>query len=170
MKLLRFSCFKTEWGWIAVMSSPAGLCRTTLPASDETSAIDAITRGVSASRGEDDLTEVKHALIDYFKGDQTELLFPIDLDLEGCTPFQRDVWEATARIPYGQLRSYGWIANEIGRPLAPRAVGQALGSNRLPIIIPCHRVVRSDGSLGGFSGGLHWKEGLLELERSVFMP
>ncbi len=170
MELLKFSCFKTEWGWVAVMSSPAGLFRTTLPAPDERSAIDTITRGISASREEDDFTEVKHALIDYFKGDQTELLFPIDLGLEGCTPFQKDVWEATARIPYGQLRSYGWIANEIGRPLAPRAVGQALGSNRLPIIITCHRVVRSDGSLGGFSGGLHWKEGLIELERAVFVP
>ena len=80
------------------------------------------------------------------------------------------MWEATARIPYGQLRSYGWIANEIGRPRAARAVGNALGSNRLPIIIPCHRVVSYDGSLGGFSGGLHWKEELLELEESVFIP
>ena len=168
-KLLKFSCFETEWGWVAVMSSPAGLCRTTLPAFDERSAIDTITRGINASRGEGDLTEAKHALIDYFRGGRAELKFPIDLDLEGCTPFQRDVWEATIRIPYGQLRSYGWIADEIGRPRAARAVGQALGANRLPIIIPCHRVVRFDGSLGGFSGGLHWKEELIELEEAEFV-
>ena len=110
-------------------------------------------------------TAVKHTLIDYFKGKQIEFPFPIDLDLEGCTGFQRDVWEVTSKIPYGQLRSYGWIAAEIGRPQAARAVGQALGINRLPIIVPCHRVIRSDGSLGGFSGGLHWKKKLIELEK-----
>ena len=170
MMSFRFSCFKTEWGWVAVMSSPGGLFRSTLPAPDEESAINAITRGVNASRAEDDLIEVKRCLIDYFKGERAELSFPIDLSLEGCTRFQRDVWEANSRIPYGQLRSYGWIADKIGRPRAARAVGQALGANRLPIIIPCHRVVRSDGSLGGFSGGLHWKEELIELENAVFVP
>ena len=107
--------------------------------------------------------------MDYFKGGRVKFSFPIDLDLEGCTGFQRDVWEATSRIPYGQLRSYGWIAAEIGRSHAARAVGQALGTNRLPIIIPCHRVVRSDGSLGGFSGGLHWKEELIKLEGATFL-
>lgn len=152
------------------MGSPKGLCRTILPTPDERSAINAITRGVRATRQEAAFTEVKRALIDYFKGEPVELLFPIDLDLEGCTCFQRDVWEATVRIPYGQLRSYGWIAAQIGRPQAARAVGQALGANRLPIVIPCHRVIRSDGSLGGFSGGLHWKEELTKLEKAIFVP
>jgi methylated-DNA-[protein]-cysteine S-methyltransferase len=162
---LRFACFRTEWGWVAVMGSHAGLCRTTLPAPDEASAANAVTRGVSAVRQEMHFTEVKHALIDYFRGERVEFLFP--LDLENCTRFQRSVWEATLKIPYGQLRSYGQIAAEIGQPQAARAVGQALGANRLPIVIPCHRVVRSDGSLGGFSGGLHWKEKLIGLERAV---
>ena len=168
MKLLKFACFKTERGWVAVMSSPAGLFRTTLPAPDEMSAIDAITRGASASREEGEFTEVKQTFIDYFRGRKVEFRFPVDPG--ACTDFQRDVWEAASRIPYGQLRSYGWLANEIGRPRAARAVGQALGANRLPIIIPCHRVVRSDGGLGGFSGGLHWKEKLIELEKAVFVP
>ncbi len=159
---LKFACIKTEWGWVAVMSSPAGLCRTTLPAPDESSAINAITRGVDASREEGSFTEVKRSLMDYFSGKPVKFAFP--LDLEGCTDFQRDVWEATVRIPYGQLRSYGWLAAEIGRPRSFRAVGQALGANRLPVIVPCHRVVRSDGSLGGFSCGLHWKEELIRLE------
>ena len=166
---LKFSCFSTQWGWIAIIGSSAGLCRTTLPAPDERSAIDAITRGVTARREEDDFTEVRRALMDYFKGGRVKFSFPIDLDLEGCTGFQRDVWEATSRIPYGELRSYGWLAAEIGCSRAARAVGQALGANRLPIIIPCHRVVRSDGSLGGFSGGLHWKAELIKLEGAVFL-
>lgn len=167
---LKFSCFETDRGWVAVMGSSAGLCRTTLPAPDEKTAINVVTHGVNASRREEDFTTVKTALIDYFRGDPVELLFPIDLKLEGCTDFQQDVWETTARIPYGQLRSYGWIASQIGREQAARAVGQALGANRLPIIVPCHRVVRADGSLGGFSGGLHWKEELIELEKAVFIP
>jgi len=167
---LKFACFNTEWGWIAVMSSAAGLCRTTLPASDEKSAIDIVTTGVKATRRESDFVEVKNTLTDYFRGKQVDLMFPIDLTLRKCTQFQRDVWETTFRIPYGQLRNYGWIADQIGRPQAARAVGQALGANRLPIVVPCHRVVRSDGSLGGFSGGLHWKEELIKLEKAVFMP
>ena len=72
--------------------------------------------------------------------------------LEWATPFQRDVWKATSRIPYGETRTYGEIAVEIGRPRSARAVGNALGKNPLPIIVPCHRVVSSSG-LGGFSGG-----------------
>lgn len=166
---LRVTCFNTQWGWIAVVGSSAGLCRTTLPAPDERSAIEAITRGVTTRRAEDDFIEIRRALMDYFRGERVKFSFPIDLDLEGCTGFQRDVWEATSKIPYGQLRSYGRIAAEIGRPCAARAVGQALGANRLPIIIPCHRVVRSDGSLGGFSGGLHWKEELIKLEGAAFL-
>ena len=165
---LQFTCFNTEWGWIAAMSSPTGLCRTILPAPDERSAVNAITRGVEASRQEAALGKIKDTLINYFKGNQAQFLFPIDLDLEGYTCFQKDVWETTASIPYGQLRSYGAIAAAISRPQAARAVGQALGVNRLPIIIPCHRVIRSDGSLGGFSGGLHWKKKLIQLEKAAF--
>ena len=166
---LSYNCFSTGWGWLGIMGSSAGLCRTTLPMPNEKSAIEAVTHGVSATRSEEAFADVKNALIKYFKGEPVELLFPLDLDLEGGTDFQKDVWEATCRIPYGKLRNYGWIAAEIGRPLAPRAVGQALGVNRIPIIVPCHRVVRSDGSLGGFSGGLHWKEDLIDLEKAVFI-
>lgn len=168
---MKFACFNTEWGWVAVMSSPAGLCRMTLPEPDESSAIDNVTRGgLKASRRESDFAVEKNTLIDYFRGKSVEFLFPIDLTLGGCTHFQKAVWEATFKIPYGQLRSYGWVAAQIGRPQAARAVGQALGVNQLPIIVPCHRVVRSDGSLGGFSGGLHWKEELIGLEKAVFIP
>ena len=164
---LKFSCFSTQWGWVGVVSSSAGLYRIILPAPDEGSVIDAIAWGVPKKREENSFTEVRHALINYFKGERVE--FSLPLDLKGCTDFQRDVWEATSRIPYGQLRSYGWIAAEIGRPRAARAVGLALGVNQLPIIIPCHRVIRSDGSLGGFSAGLHWKERLIKLEKAVFV-
>jgi O-6-methylguanine DNA methyltransferase len=77
----------------------------------------------------------------------------IDLDLRGHTAFERDVWEKALEIPRGEVRPYGWIAAEIGRPKAVRAVGTALGHNPVPLIVPCHRVVRSDGMLGQYSLG-----------------
>jgi O-6-methylguanine DNA methyltransferase len=77
----------------------------------------------------------------------------IDLDLRGHTDFERDVWEKALEIPRGEVRPYGWIAAEIGRPKAVRAVGTALGHNPVPLIVPCHRVVRSDGMLGQYSLG-----------------
>jgi methylated-DNA-[protein]-cysteine S-methyltransferase len=81
------------------------------------------------------------------------------------TPFQHKVWLALKKIPPGSTRSYKWIAAHVGRPKAARAAGSALGRNPLPIILPCHRIIASDGTLGGFSGGLKTKEFLLRLEK-----
>ena len=78
--------------------------------------------------------------------------------------FRRKVWKVLKTIPYGRVRSYGWVARKIGTPLGARAVGGACGGNPLPLIIPCHRVVAGDGSLGGFSGGVMTKKRLLRLE------
>ena len=86
-------------------------------------------------------------------------------DLDGLPPFTRAVLKAAAQIPYGEVRSYRWIAKKLGRPGASRAVGNALARNPVPIVIPCHRVVRSDGSIGGFALGAGWKRRLLALER-----
>ncbi|GAH65608.1 unnamed protein product, partial [marine sediment metagenome] len=90
--------------------------------------------------------------------------FPDRLDLSGATDFQRKVWETTRLIPYGETRSYAWVAEQIKQPRALRAVGQALGRNPLPIIVPCHRVVASNGKPGGFTGGIEVKKRLLHLE------
>jgi O-6-methylguanine DNA methyltransferase len=98
----------------------------------------------------------------YFNGEK--VLFSDRLDLSGATSFDRAVWETTLSIPYGETRSYAWVAQQIGRPRAFRAVGSALARNPFPIVVPCHRVVASSGNLGGFSGGLALKKSLLELE------
>lgn len=90
--------------------------------------------------------------------------FTVPLDLEGYSGFLRDVWSVTMKIPYGQVKTYKWLSEMISRPGAVRAVGQAMRANPLPLIIPCHRVVRRDGTLGGFAMGLSWKVKLLELE------
>jgi len=89
--------------------------------------------------------------------------FTIPLDLRG-TDFQRKVWELLLAIPYGHTRSYGQIASALGRPKASRAVGQAIGTNPVAIIVPCHRVIGVSGGLVGYGGGLHRKQALLELE------
>jgi methylated-DNA-[protein]-cysteine S-methyltransferase len=105
--------------------------------------------------------EVLRQLKAYFRGEREE--FEISLAMEG-TGFQRTVWEELRRIPYGETISYGQLAERIGKPRAVRAVGAANGSNPIPIIVPCHRVIGSNGSLTGFGGGLPTKKKLLELE------
>jgi len=98
----------------------------------------------------------------YFQGKVRE--FNLPLDLRDASRFSLKVWEATRKIPYGTTKSYGWVAKGAGNPRAARAVGGALGRNPLPLLIPCHRVVRSDGALGGFGAGLSRKKRLLALE------
>jgi methylated-DNA-[protein]-cysteine S-methyltransferase len=105
--------------------------------------------------------ELRGQLAQYFAGERRE--FDLRLAPEG-TPFERSVWEELRRIPFGETRSYGEIAQAIGRPGAARAVGRANGANPIPIVVPCHRVIGSDGSLTGFGGGLEAKSRLLEIE------
>jgi methylated-DNA-[protein]-cysteine S-methyltransferase len=103
----------------------------------------------------------------YFAGDRID--FDLDLNLVG-TAFQRRVWEALLTIPYGETRSYGEIAQQIGSPTAFRAVGLANGHNPIGIIVPCHRVIGSNGSLTGYGGGIDRKRALLALEKSRTAP
>lgn len=103
------------------------------------------------------------AIVHYLEGGRPDLDLPLDVP---GTPFQRRVWRQLQAIPYGSTKSYGEVARAIGRPLAVRAVGQACGKNHVPIIVPCHRVLRGHGQLGGFSMGLDRKRFLLELEKS----
>ena len=88
----------------------------------------------------------------------------VPLDLSAGTAFQQAVWRALKTIPCGQTRSYGWVAQKIGRPKASRAVGAACGANPVPMVVPCHRVIAGDGSIGGFGGGLPMKRQLLQAE------
>lgn len=98
----------------------------------------------------------------YFAGEATT--FSVPLDPETGTAFQREVWKQLARIPYGQTRSYAEIAAAVGKPAAARAVGLANKNNPIAIVVPCHRVIKTDGSLGGYNSGPHVKKILLELE------
>lgn len=108
------------------------------------------------------LEQTERELAEYFAGSRRDFSMP--LDPQG-TAFERAVWERLLAIPYGQVSSYGALAREVGRPGASRAIGRANGSNRLAIVIPCHRVIRSDGTLCGYGGGIERKQWLLDHER-----
>ena len=103
-------------------------------------------------------------LAEYFAGSRRDFDLPL---APAGTDFQRSVWQALAKIPYGQTCSYAALARAVGRPKAVRAVGAANGRNPLPIVLPCHRVIGADGSLTGFGGGLPTKQFLLQLEGAL---
>jgi methylated-DNA-[protein]-cysteine S-methyltransferase len=107
------------------------------------------------------LPEVRQQLAEYFAGARRAFALPL---APAGTEFERRVWQALVAIPYGETRSYAEVAQAIGRPAACRAVGRANGSNPIAIVIPCHRVIGSDGSLTGYGGGLDLKRFLLDLE------
>jgi methylated-DNA-[protein]-cysteine S-methyltransferase len=148
--------------WIAV--GPRGVVGIHYGATPDPSELARITRaygpGVLPDRRACDrvLTE-----LDQYFGHRRRT-FDLDVDLTPLTPFQRRVLAATARVPYGELTTYRQVAREAGNEHASRAAGGAVGSNPIPIVIPCHRVVASDGSLGGYSGGLAAKRRLLAHE------
>ena len=109
------------------------------------------------------LGEAVEALRRYFAGERVR--FDLPLSVRGGSEFERAVWSALFAIPYGEMRTYGQIAAEVGEPDAARAVGTACNHNPLPIVVPCHRVIGADGSLTGFGGGVERKRFLLDLER-----
>jgi methylated-DNA-[protein]-cysteine S-methyltransferase len=125
--------------------------------------------GATAVRSPEKAGEATRQLREYLEGERTRFTLP--LDLRWMSDFQREVLLAAAQIPCGQVTTYGQLAQRIGRPRAARAVGQALGHNPIPIILPCHRVLASDGSLGGYSArdGVRTKARLLQLEGAHLM-
>lgn len=111
------------------------------------------------------LIETIKQLGEYFVGKRDA--FDVPLDLSSGTPFQQTVWQALLKIPYGKTISYAQLANIIGKPTACRAVANANGKNPISLIIPCHRVIASDGGLGGYTGGIDIKQQLLALEQTT---
>lgn len=161
---LFYALVKTPMGWMGLLGSKKGLRRTTLPQPSPEAALDSLGKVMPGA----ELVEaaffgdLPQRLQRYFQGQAVE--FSAKLDWEGATPFQKAVWQETKAIPLGETRTYGWLAAQVGRPGAARAVGRAMATNPIPLIVPCHRVVGSQGQLTGFGGGLAMKRALLELE------
>ena len=149
---------------MGVVGSPNGLRRVIWPQESREAVIGQLRNlGLPVEGGDaTDFGDLTDRLKRYLDGEPVDFLDK--LDLAGTTTFQQDVWRITRAIPYGETRSYAWVAGQLGLPNAARAVGQALGRNPLPIVTPCHRVIGSDGGLVGFGGGVEMKKCLLRLE------
>jgi methylated-DNA-[protein]-cysteine S-methyltransferase len=161
--VVSFDVLRTPIGRILVGVSDRGVCDVTLDDPNEEDYRLRLTR--HAPDVWRDRTVVAPALKEldaYFQGRLSAFTVPIDL--RGVSDFTRRVLRATRRIPFGTLLSYRDVATSIGSPRASRAVGNALGRNPVPIIVPCHRVITHDGKLGGFTGGLDTKRALLRIE------
>ena len=156
MNQIYYSRFESPVGPLLLAGSKAGLQLVSFSGGDRARNIDPEWRLDNSA-----FFEVVHQLQSYFAGERKN--FDLALILEG-TDFQKGVWTALRKIPYGETISYKELAEMIGKPRAVRAVGAANGANPIPIIIPCHRVIGNDGSLTGFGGGLPLKKRLLELE------
>jgi len=164
--LIQWDIVESPLGPLYIAASKRGLCSVGFGVSqkDFLSGLDPLAR---TKLNPPALASIAEQLQAYFAGARTA--FDVPLDLSQLTPFQRSVLQAARRIPSGTVWTYGQVARAIGKPRASRAVGQALGRNPVPIVIPCHRVVASDGSLGGYSGGggLDSKRLLLHLEGAL---
>jgi methylated-DNA-[protein]-cysteine S-methyltransferase len=183
---IKRAVFITPLGWVGVAAAERGICRVVLPKEDKgeveqelaefSSAGDACSSshhpqsslfnggGLGVGGVDRILAKAVTLLKRYFSG--ARVSFDLPLDMRYYTPFQQAVWKATAEISHGETRSYAWIAKRVKNLKAARAVGQAMGANPVPIIVPCHRVISSAGKLGGFSAGVGMKKKLLELEKN----
>ena len=157
----------SPFGTLHAATTKRGLVRVAFPEESVESVLERLARGISPRIVEApaSLDAVRRELDEYFSGRRQAFEIPLDWSLIG--PFGRRVLGATAEIPYGGHLSYAEVAAEAGSPRGSRAAGNALGSNPIPIIIPCHRVLRSGGALGGYGGGLDRKRYLLELEGAL---
>ena len=162
----RYAVVSTAMGWVGILASSKGIRRLSLPQASFAEALEYL--GPFGQDGgpepeEGSFPDIEGQIERYFLGEETTLDYP--LDLVG-TAFQKRAWEAARAIPRGETRSYGWIARSIGTPGAARAVGQAMRSNPVPIIVPCHRVIGEKGDLRGYGGpkGVDMKLKLLTME------
>ena len=154
---------RTPAGKIWILATEDGLREVRLGGERPVTREEAQARGLRVIHHAPWTDPARRALEKYLAGRTMELEVPLDLDVG--TPFQRRVWAAARRIPFGRVVSYAELARMAGSPKAFRAVGNALGANPVPIVVPCHRVIHDDRSIGGFSSGLAWKRYLLEIER-----
>ena len=162
-----YDVFETPFGWMGVLASSSGLRLTTLPHPSPEQCVALLgPEADEANLCPDRFTRLRSGLVQYFSGRPVSFAHE-SIDLGDAPRFYRAAWEACRSIPMGETRSYKWLATQTGRPLALRAAGQSMARNPLPIVVPCHRVIASDGSLGGFGRGrslLHLKRRLLHLE------
>ena len=174
--MLYYTVFRTLWGYFALAGEDGAVCRTILPSPTRDAAVGALLTSLRAAgrapRFEPDrFRPLQQRIARYFEGEPVDFLTDPPVSLDGVSPFARKVLVACRAIPYGQTATYSQLAAGIGSPGAARAVGGVMARNPVPLLIPCHRVLRADGGLGGFSapGGTTAKRRMLDQEQA-FCP
>lgn len=168
--MIRFSVFKTSWGYFGLAGAEAGLLRTCLPADSPEQVRTSLLSGLPKAQYAPQLfTALQKQIIRYFAGQDVNFGQDMPVVLDEFSPFARAVLNVCRDVTFGRTITYGQLAQKTDRPFAARAVGAVMAHNPLPLFIPCHRVVRGDGKIGGFSapGGTALKKRMLELERQA---
>ncbi len=169
-KTIKYAIFKTNWGYFGLAGTKYALLRTHLPCPKPDEIKKKLVKYLPGAQPDKTyFNRLQKQITAYFAGNRVDFALDIPIVLNAFAGFSTSVLNACKTIKFGQTISYGGLAENAGRPAAARAVGSALAKNPLPLLIPCHRVLRSDGTLGGFSapGGIVLKARLLEHERTV---
>jgi methylated-DNA-[protein]-cysteine S-methyltransferase len=167
-KIIKYVIFKTKWGDFGLVGRDSAILRTYLPGWSSKAIRAEISREMPEARFDANFSRsLQDRIKAYFEGEPVEFNADISVDFNGRGKFGREVLNTCRKIGFGRVRTYSQLAGQLGRPAAGRAVGNALAKNPLPLIIPCHRVIRSDGKIGGFTapGGTDLKTRLLMLEK-----
>ena len=164
---MHYTTFATDWGTFGFVTLRGRVVATMLPQDDGDIEFDLKQNWPDAVEDPTALPRFRKQVVDYFNGKRID--FDVAIDLSDLPPFRAEVLEACRAIPHGSTASYGDLARAVGRPDAARAVGGAMATNPVPLVIPCHRVIRSDGSFGGFSSprGILQKKSMLALEAAA---
>lgn len=171
-RMIRYTTFKTPWGHFGLVCAGETVCRTFLPARDEATVRTALLSSVGPSshnvaREQGLARDLRQRIVAYYEGENVDFSTDPAVDLTDCSPFAQAVLSVCRQIPAGRTQTYAGLAERAGRPCGARAAGNALAANPIPLIVPCHRVLRTDGGLGGFSapGGTEMKQRMLRHER-----
>ena len=172
--MLQYTIFRTKWGYFGFAGTEQAISRTFLPTPERQDAERGLLQslppaGDNLRSDKDFQRDLQTRIVAYYEGEPVDFSTGPAVDLNGAGPFVHKVLNACRRISYGHTRTYGDLARQVGRPNAARAVGSVMAGNPVPLIIPCHRVLRTDGGLGGFSapGGTATKQKMLHHEQAI---
>ena len=169
-KVIKYVIFQTKWGYFGLAGTKYALCRTHLPGPEPKKIESRLLKNLPGAQFDSTFFKIlQKQIAAYFEGSCVNFSPDIPVVLDGVGGFSREVLTACREIKFGQRITYSGLAQKAGRPAASRAVGNALAKNPLPLIIPCHRVLRTNGKMGGFSapGGISFKKRLLALEHKA---
>ncbi len=166
-KDVKYSVFLTSVGYVSIICNDAGIIELFLPEENYDSSVNKIRKKYPAAIEKNDdeiLNKAKEKLLAYFKNEPVDFS-DIPVDLSQFKELTKNVFEIVKTIPYGETRTYRWIAEQMNNIKITRVIGKILNSNKIPIIIPCHSIIKSDSEIGGYSFGVEWKIRLLKIEK-----